>query len=176
MSDILPYTHALFVAVYVFCICYAIVSDFTRMTIPNWIPLALVAAFAIFALLYIGTGNLTRHLYPAGAVFALGVVFFVLGWIGGGDVKLMTAVTLWMGTQAAPAFVMIMAALGAVLAGLLFTANRYSDELQPYADRNRFVARILELAHSGRCPYGVAIGIAGLVPNAAPIWQTPAAF
>lgn len=176
MSEVPAYTHVLFQAVYVFCVCYAIVSDFTRLTIPNWIPVALVVAFAPFALLYIDAGALLRHLYVAGAVFVLGVGFFVAGWIGGGDVKFLTAATLWTGAQAAPAFVIIMAVLGAGLAGLLFTANRYADQLSVYAPRNRLLARVLELAQSGRCPYGVAIGIAALVPSVAPIWQAPAAL
>jgi prepilin peptidase CpaA len=176
MSDVLAYAHVLLQAIYVFCVCYAIVSDFTRLTIPNWIPVVLVAAFALFALLYIDASSLLRHLYVAGAVFALGVGFFVAGWIGGGDVKFLTAVTLWAGAQAAPTLVIIMAVLGAGLAAALFTANRYADQLSVHAPRNRLLARVLELAQSGRCPYGVAIGIAALVPGMAPIWQAPAAL
>ncbi len=174
MSAALPYLHILFQALFVFCVCYAIVSDFTRLTIPNWIPVTLVAAFAAYAPIYISTAGIPSHLYMAGGIFALGVGFFVAGWIGGGDVKFMTAVTLWMGSQGAPTFAIIMAALGAALAGILFTINRYADQLEPYAQSNRLVLRLLELARSGRCPYGVAIGIAALVPNAAPIWQAPA--
>ena len=174
MSAALPYLHILFQALFVFCVCYAIVSDFTRLTIPNWIPVTLVAAFAVYAPIYITTTSIPSHLYMAGGIFALGVGFFVAGWMGGGDVKFMTAVTLWMGTQGAPTFAIIMAALGAGLAGILFTVNRYADQLEPYAQSNWLVRRLLELAQSGRCPYGVAIGIAALVPNAAPIWQPPA--
>ena len=33
-----PLPAHLFQALFVFCVCYAIVSDFTRLTIPNWIP------------------------------------------------------------------------------------------------------------------------------------------
>ncbi len=174
MSDIHAYAQVVFQAVYVFCICYAVISDFTKLTIPNWIPITLVAAFALFALLNLDASNVLQHLIVAAIIFCVGVGFFVAGWIGGGDVKLLTAVTLWMGLEAAFSFVIPMAALGAGLAFLLFTVNRYADELQPRASGNWLIRRLLELAQSGRCPYGVAIGIAALVPNAAPIWQMPA--
>ena len=85
----------------------------------------------------------------------------------------MTAVTLWMGTQAAPTFAAHHGGPRRGLAGVLFTVNRYADQLEPYAQSNWLVRRLLELAQSGRCPYGVAIGIAALVPNAAPIWHAP---
>jgi prepilin peptidase CpaA len=171
MSDIHAVILTLFQAVYVFCICYAIISDFTKLTIPNWVPLVLVAAFVPFALAYIDAGSLPRNLLVAATIFGLGVIFFALGWIGGGDVKLLTATTLWIGAQGAPQFVIIMAGLGAAMAGALFTINHYSDELGAMMPGNWLVRRLLELARSGRCPYGVAIGIAGLVPNAGALWQ-----
>lgn len=163
MSDISAVTNVLFQAVYVFCICYAIVSDITNLTIPNWIPVTLVAAFALFAVLNFDASTTLRHLYIAGIVFCLGVGFFVAGWIGGGDVKMLTAVMLWIGARDAPAFALLMAGLGAALAGALFTVNRHSEALEPLAPRNWVVRRSLKLAKLGRCPYGVAIGIAGLV-------------
>jgi prepilin peptidase CpaA len=174
MSDIHGFVPLLFQALFVFCVCYAIVSDFTRLTIPNWIPLVLVGAFVPFALLYVDPNGLPRHLLMAGVVFCLGFVFFALGWIGGGDVKLLTAVTLWVGAPAAPQFVMIMAVLGAALAGALFTINHYSDEISAWVPRNWLVRRLLELAQTGRCPYGVAIGIAGLTSGGGALWQTHA--
>ncbi len=173
MSDMHALVQMLFQAVYVFCICYAIISDFTKLTIPNWIPVVLVAGFALFAILNLDVSHVWPHLFIAAGIFCLGVAFFVAGWIGGGDVKLLTAVILWMGPRAAQSFVLPMAVLGAVLAGALFTVNRYSDQLRPLASGNWLVRRLLELAQSGRCPYGVAIGIAALIPNAAPIWQMP---
>jgi prepilin peptidase CpaA len=169
MSDLSFASHVLFQAVYVFCVCYAIVSDFSTLKIPNWIPVTLVAAFALFAVVYLDASTILRHLYIAAIVFALGVGFFVAGWIGGGDVKLLTAVTLWIGQQHAPAFVLLMALLGAALAGGLYTVNRYADELEPYAARSWLMRRLLQMATSGRCPYGVAIGIAGLA-RAVGIW------
>ena len=161
-------------AVFVFCVCYAVVSDFTRMLIPNWIPLTLVGAFAVFAMLYLDGDAVLRHLGLAAVVFVLGVVFFVAGWIGGGDVKLMTAVMLWIGPQAATSYVIVMAVLGAVLALTLLALRRYSNVYRAWAPNNWLVNRMVDMAEAGYCPYGVAIGIAALVPSAASIWQAGA--
>jgi prepilin peptidase CpaA len=176
MSEVHAYIQMLFQAVYIFCLCYAVLTDVTKLTIPNLVPLVLVGAFALFAALNLDASSVVRHLSIAGVVLGLGVGFFVAGWIGGGDVKLMTAVTLWMGMQGTPQFVLIMALIGAALAAGLFTVNHYSDQLHALAPRSRLIGHVLELARSGRCPYGVAIGIAGLVPNTGPIWWTAVAM
>jgi Flp pilus assembly protein protease CpaA len=38
-----------FQILFVFCMCYAVVSDFRELLIPNWIIVTLVAAFPLFA-------------------------------------------------------------------------------------------------------------------------------
>jgi prepilin peptidase CpaA len=158
-------------AVYVFCICYAIVSDFTRMLIPNWIPLTLLAAFAVYAALRLDLDSLYPHLILAAAVFALGFVFFALGWFGGGDVKLLTAVMIWMDYPTAPRFAIHMAVLGGALALGQLSVKKYPDVLRAWAPRNWLINRLVDMAQSGRCPYGVAIGIAGLIPAAKTAWM-----
>jgi prepilin peptidase CpaA len=167
ISDVLL---LLFQATFVFCLCYAVVSDFTRLLIPNWIPLVLVGAFAIFAAVFLDLDSVLRHLMLAGVVFALGFAFFAAGWVGGGDVKLMTATTLWIGSEGATSFVVLMAALGAGLALLLLAIKKYPDIYRAWAPRSWFVTRLVELAETGRCPYGVAIGIAGLIPTGKSVW------
>lgn len=165
----------LFQATYVFCLCYAIVSDFTKLLIPNWIPIVLVAAFALFAVLYLTGNSILWHLVLATAVFCLGFAFFAAGWIGGGDVKFLTAITLWMGQEAAYSFVFLMALLGGGLALCLLTIKRYSHVFRYWAPRNRLIGRLVDLAEAGRCPYGVAIGVAGLVPTTKAVWLLSAA-
>lgn len=161
----------LFQAVFVFCLCYAIISDFTRLLIPNWIPLVLIAAFALFAAIYLDLDSALNHLMYAGIVFALGFAFFAAGWVGGGDVKLMTATMLWMGGDNATAFVLLMAVLGGGLALLLLALKRPTNLLRAWAPRVWLLDRLVDLADTGRCPYGVAIGIAGLIPTANSVWS-----
>ena len=66
--------------------------DLTSFTIPNWISLALVAAFAPAAFAaHPPMGVLLGCLATGGGALLLGMVMFSLGWIGGGDAKLFAA-------------------------------------------------------------------------------------
>jgi len=170
MSSVYDVMAMLFQATFVFCLCFAIISDFTKLLIPNWIPLVLVGAFALFALIYLDLDGALKHLMFAALVFALGFGFFAAGWVGGGDVKLMTATTLWMGPEAVFNFVFLMAILGGGLALLLLAIKRYSNVYRAWAPRNWLIGRLADLAERGYCPYGVAIGIAGLVPTTKGVW------
>lgn len=149
-------------AAFVFCICYAIVSDFTRLRIANWIPATLVALFLVYALLRLDVAKFQSHLLLAGIVFALGFIMFVLGWIGGGDVKLLTALTLWAG----PSYgsdLLVMTTLGGGLmafALLLLRSSTQARRLMPTAGP---FGRIRSFAERGVCPYGLAMGAAALV-------------
>ena len=69
---------------------FAASSDFFTMTISNRISLILVAGFVALAL---GTGLCRRARYSitlvrAGLVLSVTFVFFLCGWVGGGDAKL----------------------------------------------------------------------------------------
>jgi prepilin peptidase CpaA len=149
--------------VYVFCLCYAIVSDFRRLIIPNWAPVALASAFVVFAATHLGWRAFLAHLAVAAVVFVLATAFFVARWMGGGDVKLLTAVTLWMGPEHGALFTLLMAALGAVLATGLILIRHYGEFVGPSIWELAFFKRLAELARAGECPYGVAIGIAALL-------------
>lgn len=159
-------------AIYVFCLCYAVVSDFKSLIIPNWAPLALVSAFAVFAALHLDWRTVLAHLAVAVVIFGVAVAFFLARWMGGGDVKLLTAVALWMGPEHGAPFTFLMAVLGGLLASGLLLINRYGDSIvRPVRDLAAF-QRLEELARSGECPYGVAIGIAALVASPTMLWSS----
>ena len=103
-------------AAFVFCVCYAIVSDFTRLRIANWIPATLTALFLVYAVLRLDLSAFKDHLILAGIVFVVGFVSFVAGWIGGGDVKLLTALTLWAGPSHGPDLLIMTTLGGGVMA------------------------------------------------------------
>jgi len=98
------------------------------------------------------------------AVFAVallaGMGMFAAGWIGGGDAKLLAAVSLWLGLSAMPVFLIVTALAGGGLAVLLM--NVRSSWVQPYlASAPAWIAR---LATPGAdVPYGVAIAVGALV-------------
>ena len=73
-------------------------EDFRRLTIPNLVPAALCLLWPAYA--FATAPSLYDALTAAGcgvAVFLVGAVMFARGWLGGGDVKLLAAVTLWAG-------------------------------------------------------------------------------
>lgn len=69
----------------------AALHDLATRTVPNWMPLCiLVAGFGLRVL----QGGLGLGLLIALGVFALTVIFWRRGWMGGADVKLLTATAL----------------------------------------------------------------------------------
>ena len=93
-------------------------EDFRRLTIPNLLPLLLCAAWPFYvAAAPLPGGTLGAALGAAGcalAVFLGGAVLFARGWLGGGDVKLLSAATLWAGAPQALGLLVVTGLLGGV--------------------------------------------------------------
>jgi prepilin peptidase CpaA len=155
-----------FQLVYVVCICYAIVSDFRNLVIPNWIVITLAAAFAAFAALYLEPATIAVHVGVAVAVFLVFCAFFVAGWIAGGDVKLIAAIGLWMGPGHVLDFMLLTALLGALLAIVLLQVKKYDFLAHGALGSNPLYQRVSILAEHSQCPYGIAIGVAALLSSA----------
>jgi prepilin peptidase CpaA len=94
------------------------------------------------------------------------MVMFALGWIGGGDAKLMTAAALWLGPRAAGfdptalfSFFAYTGLAGGILAVSLVALR--SSWIRPLAESGPAWAK--RLATPGEsAPYGVAIAIGAL--------------
>jgi prepilin peptidase CpaA len=138
----------------------AAMSDATTFRIPNWISLALIAAFPVAALAAgLPLSTLGLHLGVGAAALALGMAMFALRWMGGGDAKLFSAVALWMGWPAVLTFLSAAAIAGGVLAALLLALR--SAAVRPMVLTGpRWVARLAEPGEA--VPYGVAIAIGAL--------------
>jgi prepilin peptidase CpaA len=154
----------IFALIFVCCLFYAIISDFTQLRIPNSVSIMLVAAFAVFAALG-GAGRLwpevALHLMIAAVVFAIFFAFFVMGWMKAGDVKLIGALMLWAGPVQGPQFVVLFAIFGGVFAvGLL--ALRYALPYFPILSDIPVMSKLSHWSRRGICPYGIPICIAAL--------------
>ena len=151
-----PLAVSLFAALMIF----AALKDLTSFTIPNWICAALALAFAPAALLAGAPLSTIGLGFAVGfGALALAVGMFALGWVGGGDAKLLAAAALWMGLKALAAFAIYTALAGGALA-LALVALR-SAWLRPLAEAGPAWAR--RLATPGEAaPYGVAISIGAL--------------
>lgn len=137
---------------------YAACSDMARLIIPNWVSIALAAIFPVAAL--IAGASLMEvglHLLFGFGVLAIGFVLFQFNIIGGGDAKLLAAVSVWTGLVAAVPFVVWTAVAGGVMALVLLTAR----QLMPAGAYPAFVDHLLKKQNG--IPYGVAIMIGGLL-------------
>jgi len=73
-------------------------TDLTSYRIPNWIPASMVLLFAAFVLWSgMPPTEILWHVAAFGVVLMGGMVLFALGLLGGGDGKLLAAVSLWVG-------------------------------------------------------------------------------
>lgn len=146
--------------IYLFLLCFAAVSDFRKLRIPNWISLALIALFAFDMLLAGHDRAALHHLGVAVAAFAVGLVLYIFGWWAAGDVKLMAAVALWAGPPKALELVLLTGVLGGFLAIGILMARR---AIKFYGlDMTAAKAMVPNWVKLGLCPYGVAIAAAGI--------------
>ena len=102
----------------------AALTDLQEYRIPNTVTLAIAALFPVYACLPQAGVDIVGSIALAGAVLAVGIGLFALGMVGGGDVKLVTAVSLWIGPAVFLEFLLIMALCGGVVALLQTTQWR----------------------------------------------------
>jgi prepilin peptidase CpaA len=122
-------------------------TDLRARIIDNWLTLGLAAAAPLF---WWASG---LSLWPGVAlqlalgltVFAVLAGLFALGAMGGGDVKLLTALALWLPWQPFLKLIVLMALIGGLLTILAAGWHRIG----------RRPGRV-------QVPYGVAIALAGL--------------
>jgi prepilin peptidase CpaA len=139
------------------------IADLASYRIPNWISLALAAAFVPAAALAWATGAspaaLGIDLAVGAGALAAGMAMFALGSVGGGDAKLLAATALWLGWPAVGTFLLATALTGGLLAGLLLVLR--SAALRPIAATGPgWVARLAEPGEG--VPYGAAIAVGAL--------------
>jgi prepilin peptidase CpaA len=138
----------------------AAVSDLFTMRISNRISLALVAGFVLLAAFGgMGLHAVSMHVAAAFVVLAVAFACFALGWLGGGDAKLLAATALWLGFDHLLVYLVYAAVVGGTLA-LAFLSFR-SWPL-PVALLSQEWAQRLHNRKSG-IPYGVALAIGALL-------------
>jgi prepilin peptidase CpaA len=129
-------------------------NDIAAMKIPNWISIALVAAFFPTALVVgLSPLDLAIHLGIGAAALFAGMAMFAFRVIGGGDAKLLAAGCLWMGAAGTPSFLLFTALAGGAFSVLLIGARQFAA---PYVTTGpRWMTALME--PKGDIPYGVAI-------------------
>lgn len=139
-------------------------QDWRTMRISDAASLAIAAAFVVWALCRLVTGEATLlslglAVGCAAAVFAAGAVGFALGALGGGDVKLLAASSLFAGPALLPEFLLVTALTGGLL-GLAMLAGARIGSIAPAGDAAGEAPVSSRLGRG--LPYGPAIAAGGL--------------
>jgi prepilin peptidase CpaA len=135
-------------------------QDVRTMQIADAVSLGIVGLFAMWALAGWALGTLSfvavgLALACTAVVFAAGAAAFAAGALGGGDVKLLAAASLFAGTGLISDFLLVTALAGGVL-GVAVLAGAPISPVAPAAD-----ATLRTRLRRG-LPYGPAIAAGGL--------------
>ena len=146
------YLHYGLVVALAIALLVAAATDWRRRQIDNWLNLGIALVAPVFWLAKglplwapLWQPSVVLQFGVGLAAFAVFAAFFALKWMGGGDVKLLTALALWIEPEWFLRLLIMMALVGGVLTivlGAWHIARRQKDRLA--------------------IPYGVAIAIAGL--------------
>ena len=93
----------------------AAITDLRERRIPNWLTGGVAALYPVYLVLSPAPVAWPGALALALLVGVLGLVLFARALIGGGDVKLIAAVTLWAGLDHVALFALVTTLTGGVL-------------------------------------------------------------
>ncbi len=137
--------------------------DLTSYTIPNPIPISLLAGFVLFALTAsLPANEVGAHLLAGLLGLVIGFALFAAGYAGGGDAKLFAAACVWFGISDFLHF-----ALTASLCGGALTLALLMFRNMPLPARLLQQGWILRLHdREAGIPYGVALaaGACAILP------------
>jgi prepilin peptidase CpaA len=125
----------------------AAVCDLRNREIPHWIVIAIGLLAPLF---WWSTGlawwpDITWRVGIALIIFGFFAAAFAFGWMGGGDVKLLTVLALWLPGRAVLMLLLLMSFAGGALTLAMVVWSR-----------------LRKPRTSPEIPYGVAIAFAGL--------------
>lgn len=152
---------ALIFVVFPFCMVFAAVSDALSMTIANRVPLLLLGVFLVVApLTGMAWADIGMHFAAGALLLCVTFALFAMGGMGGGDAKLIAATGVWMGFGIPlMAYLLSSAAIGGLLTVAILS---YRASALSHVTSQRMFFRNLS-KDAGGVPYGIALGIGGLV-------------
>jgi prepilin peptidase CpaA len=139
----------------------AAARDLVSYTIPNWISLALAGGFCLLAAAAgLPVASLEGHAAAGAVALVAGMGLFALGWVGGGDAKLLAACCLWFGWPDSQVFLLDTALAGGAFAFLLLMVR--GQLARPFLPaRSGWIGRLITAGEPA--PYGVAIALGALI-------------
>lgn len=152
--------------------------DFRYMRIPNWIPLSVFGLFLAFlaAQHFSGLSEKPVPVWPSlgvgTGVFVVFTILFALNLMGGGDVKLISALGFWAGKGYIMEFLLVTALAGGVLAVGVMVWRKYAPLIGILPEQPSLPGKANEKTNRASInkkerkttyiPYGIAISLGGL--------------
>ena len=141
-----------------FAMIMVIASDVSRYTIPNWLVGSLLVLYPIAVYVSPVPIDWIGGLYALVICFAVGYIIFTMRWMGGGDIKLIIACSLWVGLNSLLDFIFLMTLVGGIFALSLLFGRKALSFIPLKGDKE--LPRILTVG--APVPYGVAIAFSFL--------------
>ena len=143
-----------------FLTLFAAYSDWRKFIIPNYVSLIIIAFYPLAVLTSPADMDWLLALLTAAITFVVGFLLFAMGVFGGGDVKLLTALSLWSGPALILSFLVSVVLSGGilVLVVLALEASRQSEKAGGFRRGAKAAIRA-----KTPVPYGVAIAAGSIV-------------
>jgi prepilin peptidase CpaA len=144
-------------------------TDIRSRRIPNWLVLPFFGIGVVVSIWFHGWQGLGRSLAGAGLGLLLYGIFFLLGGMGAGDVKLCAAIGAWIGPSQLIIALVLTSLVGGVMAlgwaawgGFLGELFQHTGELAFGSKEERGEA-VLKNPLRRKMPYAPAIAIGTLI-------------
>jgi prepilin peptidase CpaA len=137
--------------------------DIASYRIPNTIVVLLLLGFVIVSLAVSAEVDWLDHLIAGTGLFVAGILFYSLGQMGAGDVKLLGAIALWGGTGALLPLVFWISVSGLLVIIVLLSLRRLMPLLQGWRAISLPASLPKVLVPGEGVPYGVAICLGTLI-------------
>ena len=142
-------------------LCWALVSDALTLKIPNRISIGIVALYPAWVMAT--WPRVDQPLVPlalAAGVLVAGYIAFTRGYVGGGDAKMLAAISLWSGIELFYPMIMVTTLSGGIIAVAVILSEalrRRAVGSLGGAVAGPFLREIVK----SKMPYGMAIAIGG---------------
>jgi len=134
--------------------------DITRYIIPNWLVGLMLGAYPVAVLMAHSHVDWKMAVVGMTVVLVCGYIIFAMKWMGGGDIKLITAGSLWVGLPNIPDFIFILTLIGGVFAVGVWGIRK----VLPFLPKKPDAAPLPRILRDGEpVPYGVAIAFGFLL-------------
>lgn len=134
-------------------------SDLRTRKIPNSYSIAIALLYPAHVIVSGAQTEWLQALAVAAGCMAVGIFVFARGWLGAGDVKLMSATLLWAVPDYLPGYLWALAILSGLMSIFLLLRRHFRAAPSPSEGPSEEVS---ETVAKELMPFGLAISAAGL--------------